>query len=82
MVPQGPFKLVTVNTAPERAKILIGRVVELLKNDYTITEAPGSTSHPAQRATLNTNSTTKHEAIEPRTNTNNAILSSVELYRP
>jgi hypothetical protein len=37
MVPQGPFKLVTVNTAPERAKILIGRVVELLKNDYTIT---------------------------------------------
>jgi hypothetical protein len=36
MAPRGPFKLVTVNTAPERAKILIGRVVEALKDDYTI----------------------------------------------
>ncbi|KAB8067710.1 hypothetical protein BDV29DRAFT_84127 [Aspergillus leporis] len=34
--PKGPFRLVTVNTAPERAKRLIGRVVEALKDRYTI----------------------------------------------
>lgn len=34
--PKGPFRLVTVNTAPERAKRLIGRVVEALKDQYTI----------------------------------------------
>ncbi len=36
MSPKGPYKLVTVNTAPERAKRLIGRVVEDLKDQYTI----------------------------------------------
>lgn len=30
------IKLVTVNTAPERAKRLIGRVVEDVKDRYTI----------------------------------------------
>ena len=34
--PLGPFKLVTVNTAPERAKRLIGRVVESVKDKYEI----------------------------------------------
>jgi hypothetical protein len=34
--PKGPFHLVTVNTAPERAKRLIGRVAEALKDQYTI----------------------------------------------
>lgn len=34
--PKGPFRLVTVNTAPERAKRLIGIVVEKLKDSYTI----------------------------------------------
>lgn len=34
--PKGPFRLVTVNTAPERAKRLIGRVVEALSDRYTI----------------------------------------------
>jgi hypothetical protein len=34
--PKGPFKLVTVNTAPERAKRLIGRLAEALKDRYTI----------------------------------------------
>jgi hypothetical protein len=34
--PKGPFRLVTVNTAPERAKRLIGRLVEALKDRYTI----------------------------------------------
>jgi hypothetical protein len=34
--PKGPFHLVTVNTAPERAKRLIGRVAEALSDRYTI----------------------------------------------
>ncbi|KAI9372149.1 hypothetical protein BJX61DRAFT_542974 [Aspergillus egyptiacus] len=34
--PKGPFRLVTVNTAPERAKRLIGRMTEALKDRYTI----------------------------------------------
>ncbi|EON64419.1 hypothetical protein W97_03650 [Coniosporium apollinis CBS 100218] len=37
--PLGPFKLVTVNTAPERAYRLVGRVVENVKNKYTIIHA-------------------------------------------
>ncbi|KAK3991375.1 hypothetical protein QBC44DRAFT_341207 [Cladorrhinum sp. PSN332] len=37
--PKGPFRLVTVNTAPERAKKLIGRVVEDVKDKYTIIHA-------------------------------------------
>lgn len=36
MAPSGPYRLVTVNTAPERAKRLIGRVVEDVKDTYTI----------------------------------------------
>ena len=36
MAPKGPFRLVTVNNAPERAKVLIGRVAEALKDEYTI----------------------------------------------
>jgi hypothetical protein len=36
MAPKGPYKLVTVNKVPARAKILIGRVVEDVKEDYTI----------------------------------------------
>lgn len=36
MAPKGPFKLVTVNNAPERAKVLIGRVAEALKDEYII----------------------------------------------
>ncbi|KAL4872739.1 hypothetical protein BDV12DRAFT_161439 [Aspergillus spectabilis] len=34
--PKGPYTLVTVNTAPERAKRLIGRLIEALKDRYTI----------------------------------------------
>ncbi|KAJ4300241.1 hypothetical protein N0V88_002913 [Collariella sp. IMI 366227] len=39
MAPAGPYRLVTVNTAPERAKRLIGRVVEDVKEQYTIIHA-------------------------------------------
>ncbi|KAK5994363.1 putative transcriptional regulatory C3C7.04-like protein [Cladobotryum mycophilum] len=34
---KGPFRLVTVNTAPERAKRLIGRMVDALGDEYDIT---------------------------------------------
>ncbi|KPM41297.1 hypothetical protein AK830_g5224 [Neonectria ditissima] len=35
-VRSGPWRLVTVNTAPERAKRLIGRMMEALKDRYDI----------------------------------------------
>ena len=44
MSPTGPFKLVTVNTAPDRAKRLIGRVVEDVKDTYTIIHAGNAAS--------------------------------------
>ncbi|EMR63976.1 hypothetical protein UCREL1_9064 [Eutypa lata UCREL1] len=34
---KGPFKLVTVNTSPDRAQRLIGRLIDALKADYDIT---------------------------------------------
>ncbi|KAF2002385.1 hypothetical protein P154DRAFT_488309 [Amniculicola lignicola CBS 123094] len=36
MTRKGPFKLVTVNTAPERAKKLVGHMIEGLKDRYDI----------------------------------------------
>jgi hypothetical protein len=39
MAPAGPYKLVTVNTAPERAFRLIGRVTEDVKDKYNIIHA-------------------------------------------
>lgn len=36
MAPKGPYKLCTVNKVPTRAKVLIGRLVEAQKEDYTI----------------------------------------------
>lgn len=44
MPPTGPFKLVTVNTAPDRARRLIGRVVADVKEQYTITHAANAAS--------------------------------------
>lgn len=38
-MPEGPYKLVTVNNAPERAKRLVGRVVEDVKDQWTIVHA-------------------------------------------
>ncbi|KAK3393783.1 hypothetical protein B0H63DRAFT_555102 [Podospora didyma] len=40
--PAGTYRLVTVNTAPDRAKRLIGRVVEDVKDTYTIIHAGNS----------------------------------------
>ena len=42
--PSGPFILVSVNTAPDRAKRLIGRVVEDVKDKYTIIHAGNAAS--------------------------------------
>ena len=42
--PIGPFRLVTVNTAPERAARLIGRVVDDVRDKYTIIHAANATS--------------------------------------
>lgn len=36
MSPKGPYKLVTVNTSPERAWRLIGIIVEEIKDEYII----------------------------------------------
>jgi len=44
--PSGPYKLVTVNTAPERARIIIGRVVEVVKQRYTIDYVANAESMP------------------------------------
>lgn len=54
--PKGPFRLVTVNTAPERAKRLIGRVAESLKDRYTIIHIDNCESElpaPTRRYKLN-----------------------------
>lgn len=52
MAPQGPYRLVTVNNAPERAQRLIGRVVEAVKDKYTIIHAGNveCTSLPSLRS--------------------------------
>lgn len=34
--PSGPYRLLTVNTAPDRAQRLIGRIVADLKDQYSI----------------------------------------------
>lgn len=48
MAPKGPYKLCTVNTAPERAKRLVVRVVEDVKEDYTILHVENAESmYPA-----------------------------------
>ncbi|KAH9849943.1 hypothetical protein C2E23DRAFT_736227 [Lenzites betulinus] len=47
-----PIKLVTVNTAPERAKRLVGRVVQDLKGKYTIVHAANAERIEDVRSTL------------------------------
>lgn len=44
MSPAGPFRLVTVNTAPDRARRLIGRVVADVSEQYTIIHAANAAS--------------------------------------
>jgi len=49
------YRLVTVNTAPERAKRLVGRTIEALKDRYSIEHVDNCESKPA----LNTRSHVK-----------------------
>ncbi|KAL2200644.1 hypothetical protein P885DRAFT_57513 [Corynascus similis CBS 632.67] len=55
MAPAGPFKLVTVNTAPDRAKRLIGRVVEDVKDKYIIVHAANAAGICQVRKTVEEN---------------------------
>ncbi|KAI9172762.1 transcriptional regulatory protein [Paramyrothecium foliicola] len=41
-MPRGPFRLVTVNTAPERAKRLVGRTAKALEDRFTIDHVSNS----------------------------------------
>lgn len=50
--PAGPYKLVTVNTAPERAYRLIGRLIEALKDSYTIIHAANCESKRRPRLSV------------------------------
>ncbi|KAK6398822.1 hypothetical protein LTR65_000377 [Meristemomyces frigidus] len=50
MAPKGPYKLVTVNNAPERAQRIVGRVVEVLKDQYTIIYAANAESITSNRS--------------------------------
>ncbi|KAF2677863.1 hypothetical protein K458DRAFT_318480 [Lentithecium fluviatile CBS 122367] len=49
---RGPFRLVTVNTAPERAKILIGRMIEGLSDRYDIIHLDNCTTIEGVAATV------------------------------
>ena len=49
---KGPFRLVTVNTAPERAKRLIGRLITELQDDYDIIHVDNCQSELADEASL------------------------------
>lgn len=44
MSPSGPYKLVTVNSVPDRARKLVGRVVEEVKDQFTIIHAANAES--------------------------------------
>jgi hypothetical protein len=46
---KGPFRLITVNTAPERAQRLIGRLVDALKEDYEIIHVDNCQSTTSRR---------------------------------
>ncbi|EGP90473.1 unnamed protein product [Zymoseptoria tritici ST99CH_1A5] len=53
--PAGPYKLVTVNTAPERAQRLIGQLVEALKDEYTIIHAANCETIESVKSTVEQN---------------------------
>jgi hypothetical protein len=55
--PLGPFRLVTVNNVPERAKRLIGRLIVEVKDKYTIEHVGNADSIEQVRETV--------EALKP-----------------
>lgn len=44
MAPKGPYKLCTVNKVPERAKLVVGRFIESVKDTYIIVHAENAAS--------------------------------------
>ena len=44
MAPKGPYKLCTVNKVPERAKLIVGRFIESVKDSYIIDHAENAAS--------------------------------------
>ena len=44
MAPKGPYKLCTVNKVPERAKLIVGRFIESVKDTYIIDHADNAAS--------------------------------------
>jgi len=44
MASQRSYKLVTVNSNPERAKMIVGKVIEAVKDQYTIVHAANAES--------------------------------------
>lgn len=44
MAPKGPYKLCTVNTVPERAKLVVGRFIENVKEAYIIIHVENASS--------------------------------------
>ena len=44
MAPKGPYKLCTVNTVPDRAKLVVGRFIECVKESYTIVHVENAAS--------------------------------------
>ncbi|KAL1587604.1 hypothetical protein WHR41_03671 [Cladosporium halotolerans] len=50
--PKGPYTLLTVNNAPERATRLVSRVVETVKEQYTIRHVANAESPEAAPALL------------------------------
>lgn len=81
---QGPFKLITVNTAPERAKRLIGRMAEMLKDRYIIQHVDNCESTSSQ--TLHTQSIltsfTLYESNQSRSVGIDEVEEKVREYQP
>lgn len=48
MSSSAPVNLVSVNTAPDRARLVIGTVIENVKDRYSIVHAGNSTSQSAR----------------------------------
>ncbi|KAK0925122.1 hypothetical protein LTR29_018092 [Friedmanniomyces endolithicus] len=49
MASQRTYKLVTVNSNPERAKMIVGKVIEAVKDQFTIVHAANADSPGAAR---------------------------------
>ena len=50
--PKGPYTLLTVNNAPERATRLVGRVIETVKEQYTIRHVANAESKSPPSSSL------------------------------